>query len=241
MNKIELLETAQARSDQINSDDLINTHVDVTIKAVQRGPTKEQALQIALEETDKFYRPSKTFRRALIGCFGDEPANWIGQRIRLIRNPDTTFGGVKVGGIEVSHASVAAPIVLMLSTKRGKKSAVSIDVIPPIQKSVPMPAKVKEAAAVITKPARGTISGDALEGDLMGIGSNPPADETTKAKVIRAFAGIGYDQPMLEAEYGKPLSDWMESDVVEARELLKALTITAANAKAAADTDTGEV
>jgi len=59
--------------------------------------------------------------------------------------------------------------------------------------------------------------------------------------VINAFAGIGYDQPMLEAEYGKPLSDWMESDVVEARELLKALKISAAQAKAAADTDTGEV
>ena len=247
MNKQELIETAQARSDQINSDDLINTHVDVTIKAVQRGPTKEQALQIVLEETDKFYRPSKTFRRALIGCFGDEPANWVGQRIRLIRNPDTTFGGVKVGGIEVSHASIADPIVLMLSTKRGKKSAVSIDVIPPIQKPVPMPAKVKEAAAVIQKPAeqphaRGTISGNALEGDLMGIGSNPPADETTKAKVLRAFAGIGYDQPMLEAEYGKPLSDWMELDVVEARELLKALKVSAANVKEqAANPDTKEV
>lgn len=241
MNKQELIETAQARSDQINSDDLINTHVDVTIKAVQRGPTKEQALQIALEETEKFYRPSKTFRRALIGCFGDEPANWIGQRIRLIRNPDTTFGGVKVGGIEVSHASIPAPIVLMLSTKRGKKSAVSIDVIPPVQKPVPMPAKVKEAAAALTKPARGTISGDALEGDLTGVGEDRHADEVTKGKVINAFAGIGYDQPKLEAEYGKPLAEWMESDVVEARELLKALKISAAQAKAAADTDTGEV
>lgn len=277
MNKIELLETAQARSDQINSDDLINTHVDVTIKAVQRGPTKEQALQIALEETDKFYRPSKTFRRALIGCFGDEPANWVGQRIRLVRNPDTTFGGVKVGGIEVSHASVAAPIVLMLSTRRGKKSAVSIDVIPPIQKPVPMPAEVKEAAAAITKPARGTISGDALEGDLTGVGEDRPADEVTKGKVINAFAAIGYDQPKLEAEYGKKVSIFMESDVTKARVLLNAinngisksflesefgkpmsewaiptdiddakktivaLKITAAQAKAAADTDTGEV
>ncbi len=247
MNKIELQACAEARSDQIDADNLIGgITMDVTIKAVQRGPSNEQPLQLVLEETDKFYRPSKTFRRALIGCFGDEPANWVGQRIRLIRNPDTTFGGVKVGGIEVSHASIAAPIVLMLSTKRGKKSAVSIDVIPPIQKPVPMPAKGKEAAAAIQKPAeqphaKGTISGNALEGDLMGIGSNPPADETTKAKVLRAFAGIGYDQPMLEAEYGKPLAEWMESDVVEARELLKALKVTAANAKAAADTDTGEV
>lgn len=248
MNKIELQACAEAKSDQIDADNLIGgITMDVTIKAVQRGPSNEQPLQLVLEETDKFYRPSKTFRRALIGCFGDEPANWVGQRIRLVRNPDTTFGGVKVGGIEVSHASVAAPIVLMLSTKRGKKSAVSIDVIPPIQKPVPMPAKVKEAAAVIQKPAeqphaRGTISGNALEGDLIGVGPDRPADEATKAKVIRAFAVIGYDQPMLEAEYGKPLAEWMESDVVEARELLKAIKITAANVKEqAANPDTKEV
>jgi hypothetical protein len=245
MDKQELQKSAEAKSDQIDADDMIgNITMDVTIEAVKRG-TSEQPIQLVLKETEKFYRPNKTFRRALIGCFGDEPANWVGQRLRLARDPNVMWGGVKVGGVIVSHASIEAPMVFMLQAKRGKKSAVSIDVIPPIQKPVPMPAKVKEAAAAIQKPAeqphaRGTISGDALEGDLMGIGSNPPADETTKAKVLRAFAGIGYDQPMLEAEYGKPLSDWMELDVVEARELLKALKVSAAQAKAA-DTDTGEV
>lgn len=228
MNKQELIETAQARSDQINSDDLINTHVDVTIKAVQRGPTKEQALQIALEETEKFYRPSKTFRRALIGCFGDEPSKWIGQRIRLIRNPDTTFGGVKVGGIEVSHASIKAPIVLMLSTKRGKKSAVSIDVMPPVpqvQKPAPMPAKVKEAAVAIQTPPRAkedTISGDPDEGDLTGIGSGVIPQATIDA-VIAAFAAIGLDQSQLEKEYGKPINEWTTDDIPEVREVLKAI------------------
>ena len=246
ITKEDLAASIEARSEQIDADNLISGPVDVTIKAVTKGPSNEQPIQIVLQETPLFYRPNKTFRRALIGCFGDDASNWIGMRLRLARDANVMFGGVKVGGTIVTHASIKAPVVFMLASKRGKKSAVSIDVIPPIQKSVPMPAKVKEAAAVIQKPAeqphaRGTISGDALEGDLMGIGSNPPADETTKAKVLRAFAGIGYDQPMLEAEYGKPLSDWMESDVVEARELLKALTITAANAKAAADTDTGEV
>jgi hypothetical protein len=241
MDKQELQKSAEAKSDQIDADDMIgNITMDVTIEAVKRG-TSEQPIQLVLKETEKFYRPNKTFRRALIGCFGDEPANWVGQRLRLARDPNVMWGGVKVGGVIVSHASIEAPMVFMLQAKRGKKSAVSIDVIPPIQKPVPMPAKVKEAAAVITKPARGTISGNALEGDLIGVGPDRPADEATKAKVIRAFAVIGYDQPMLEAEYGKPLAEWMESDVVEARELLKALTITAANAKAAADTDTGEV
>ena len=138
MDKDELIKAVAAKSDQVDADNLIGgITMDVTIEAVQRGPSNEQPLQLALKETPLFYRPSKTYRRALIGCFGDDPVNWVGQRIRLIRNPDTTFGGVKVGGIEVSHASVTAPIVMMLSTKRGKKSAVTIEPIGAIVQKQP--------------------------------------------------------------------------------------------------------
>lgn len=236
MNKKELQQCAAAKSDQIDADNLIGgITMDVTIKAVQRGPSNEQPLQLVLEETDKFYRPSKTYRRALIGCFGDEPANWIGKRLRLVRNPETMFGGVKVGGIEVSHASIEAPVVFMLAAKRGKKTQVSIDVIPAPQKPVPMPAKVKEKAAEIQKPARGTISGDPLEGDLSGVGPDRPASEEVKGKVIHAFASIGFTLPALEKEYGKPMDEWMESDIPELRQVLGAMKIEQAQIKAAAE------
>ncbi len=236
MNKKELQQCAAAKSDQIDADNLIGgITMDVTIKAVQRGPSNEQPLQLVLEETDKFYRPSKTFRRALIGCFGDEPSNWIGKRLRLVRNPDTMFGGVKVGGIEVSHASIEAPVVFMLAAKRGKKSQVSIDVIPPVQQPTPMPQNVKEKAAEIQKPARGTISGDPLEGDLTGIGIDRPASEEVKGKVIHAFASIGFTLPQLEKEYGKPMDAWMESDIPELRQVLGAKKIEQAQIKAAAE------
>ena len=241
MNKTELQQCAAAKSDQIDADNLIGgITMDVTIKAVQRGPSNEQPLQLVLEETDKFYRPSKTYRRALIGCFGDEPAGWVGKRLRLIRNPDTMFGGVKVGGVEVSHASIEAPMVFMLQAKRGKKSAVSIDVIPAPQKPVPMPAKVKEAAAALKPHAKGTISGDPLEGDLTGIGPDRPADEEIKGRVIHAYASIGFTLPALEKEYGKPMADWMESDIPDLREMLMAMKIEQANAKTAAAEMSGD-
>jgi len=236
MNKKELQQCAAAKSDQIDADNLIGgITMDVTIKAVQRGPSNEQPLQLVLEETDKFYRPSKTFRRALIGCFGDEPSNWIGKRLRLVRNPDTMFGGVKVGGIEVSHASIEAPVVFMLAAKRGKKSQVSIDVISPVQQPTPMPQNVKEKAAEIQKPARGTVSGDPLEGDLTGVGIDRPASEEVKGKVIHAFASIGFTLPQLEKEYGKPMDEWMESDIPELRQVLGAMKIEQAQIKAAAE------
>jgi hypothetical protein len=105
---------------------------------------------------------------------------------------------------------------------------VSIDVIPPIQKPTPMPAKVKEAAAALKPHAKGTISGDPSEGDLTGIGEPPPAtdkpDGATLGQVINAFATkLSMTAPMIEAEYNKPMADWTNADVAEARELFKHL------------------
>ncbi len=241
MNREELQQCAAAKSDQIDADNLIGgITMDVTIKAVQRGPSNEQPLQLVLEETEKFYRPSKTYRRALIGCFGDEPANWIGKRLRLVRNPDTMFGGVKVGGIEVSHASIEAPVVFMLSAKRGKKAQVSIDVIPAPKKKAAAPAPKPLPEASTPKPAahaKGTISGDPSEGDLSGIAPPPPPDDkpdgATLSQVINAFATkLNMTAPMIEAEYNKPMAEWTNADVAEARELFKHLL---AERKAMAD------
>ena len=140
------------------------------------------------------------------------------------------FGGVKVGGVEVSHASIEAPMVFMLQAKRGKKSAVSIDVIPPIQKPTPMPQEVKAKGAALRgeKHVRGTISGDPSEGDLSGIAEPPPAadkpDGATISQVINAFATkLSMTSLMIEAEYGKPMVKWTNADVAEARELFKHL------------------
>ena len=103
----------------------------------------------------------------------------------------------------------------------------------PVAKEVP--ANVKEKAAEIQKPARGTISGDPLEGDLTGIGSDRPASEEVKGKVIHAFASIGFTLPALEKEYGKPMDEWMESDIPELRQVLGAMKIEQAQIKAAAE------
>lgn len=103
----------------------------------------------------------------------------------------------------------------------------------PVAKEVP--ANVKEKVAEIQKPARGTISGDPLEGDLTGIGSDRPASEEVKGKVIHAFASIGFTLPQLEKEYGKPMDEWMESDIPELRQVLGAMKIEQAQIKAAAE------
>ena len=116
----------------------------------------------------------------------------------------------------------------------------------PVAKEVP--AKVKEKAAEIQKPhAKGTISGDEFEGDLTGVGPDRPADEATKGRVIHAYAGIGFTLPQLVKEFGKPYVEWMESDIPDLREMLKAMKIEQAQIKAqgaervAGNSDSGEI
>ena len=96
------------------------------------------------------------------------------------------------------------------------------------QKPVPMPAKVKEAAAALKPHAKGTISGDPNEGNLDDIAPAPPAadkpDGATLSQVINAFATkLNMTAPMIEAEYNKPMAEWTNADVAEARELFKHL------------------
>ncbi len=102
-----------------------------------------------------------------------------------------------------------------------------------------VPSAVKQAAAAIQQPpkpaAKETVSGDPSEGDLTGVAAEAvPADDITKGKVVHAFAQIGFTLPAMEKEYGKPMSEWMESDIHELREVLKAMKIEQANANAKA-------
>ena len=113
------------------------------------------------------------------------------------------------------------------------------DVTPPPAAPSPMPEKVKQAAK--SKPAtiegeakhvRGTVTGDPLEGDLTGVGVDKPADDVTKGKVVQAFAQIGFTLPALEKEYGKPMDEWMESDIPELRQVLGVMKREQAEIKA---------
>jgi hypothetical protein len=100
----------------------------------------------------------------------------------------------------------------------------------------------KPAPAKLKPHAKGTISGDPSEGDLSGIAEPPPPadkpDGATLSQVINAFATkLNMTAPMIEAEYNKPMAEWTNADVAEARELFKHLL---AERKAMAD-DGGEV
>ncbi len=112
----------------------------------------------------------------------------------------------------------------------------------PIAKAVPaaVKAKVVEIQQPVAAVPTTNISGDPNEGNLDDVAAfAQPADEVTKGKVIHAFAQIGFDLPQLEKEYGKPMSDWLTTDIPELREVLKSMKIQQAQIKAAAQEPEG--
>lgn len=100
-----MLAVIAPKSDQINADDLIGQTMTVTIEDVDVRPGTEQPVAMRLRGTDKLFRPCKGVCRLIVAMWGADTSAYIGCSLTLYRDPDVTWGGVKVGGIRISHAS----------------------------------------------------------------------------------------------------------------------------------------
>jgi hypothetical protein len=121
----------QSNSQQINADDILGSPITVTITGAVEG-TSEQTLFISVAEVQgKTYRPSLTMMKVLGAVWGDETDDWIGKRLTLYRNPDIKFGGVVVGGIEISAMSdIERPVEVSVLEKRGKRKTFTVKPLP---------------------------------------------------------------------------------------------------------------
>lgn len=130
-------EAIAPKSDQLNAEDLLTGPRTVRISGVSAGSV-EQPLVVHYEgENGRPWKPSKTMSRMMTAMWGMESDAWVGQSVTLFRNPDIMFGGQKVGGIEISHATgIERRFTAVLSVTRGKRKPFSVDVL-----EAPSPAK----------------------------------------------------------------------------------------------------
>lgn len=139
---MDMTETIQAKSDQINADDLIAGPRIVTVTEVRRG-TAEQPVEI---ETAEFgpkrpFKPSKTVCRILVAAWGKEASAYTGRRMMLYRDPEVRFGGSAVGGIRVSALSdIDKPLSISLTVTRGKRAPYVVEPLkvpfPPVPEGI---------------------------------------------------------------------------------------------------------
>lgn len=125
--KLSLLDTVAPKSDQLNFDDLIAGPIRVRVTGLAAGtPDQPVLVRVVNAETGaamRDYKPCKSMRRVLIAAWGDKGREWIGKEAILTGDPDVVFGGVKVGGIRISHVSgISEQLKLRLTTTRSKRS-----------------------------------------------------------------------------------------------------------------------
>jgi hypothetical protein len=125
----DLSTTVAPKSDQLNSDSLIGGPLTIKITKVSADPSSvEQPILINYAGDDgKPFKPCKSMRRCLINVWGKDGSKYVGRSMTLYRDPEVQFGGLKVGGIRISHVShIDAPITMALTATRASRKPFTV-------------------------------------------------------------------------------------------------------------------
>ena len=123
-----LKDTIVAKSSQLNADDLLSGARTITVTAVKRSNSPDQPVDIFFTgDEGKPYKPCKSMRKVLVFAWGDDGREWVGRSMTLFHDHSVMWGGVKVGGIRISHLSdIERDIAISLTATKGKKAPVTI-------------------------------------------------------------------------------------------------------------------
>ena len=147
---VDLTPTIQAKSDQLNADDLLTGPITIKITAVNSAG-KDQPIVIKYEgDNGKPYKPCKSMRRVLVHLWGKDGNAYVGRHLTLYRDPEVKWAGEPVGGIRISHMShINGRQVMPLTVTRNSKKQYTVE---PLQ---------QQDAGVATHTANG--GGDATQ------------------------------------------------------------------------------
>jgi len=133
MSDIEnLRDTTAPNSSQLNADDLAGTTRIVRVTAVKRGTSKQQPVSISFYGDDnRPYKPCLSMRRVLIQAWSDDGREWVGRSMKLYSDPEVMYGGVKLGGIRISHLShIGSDLKVMLTVSKGIRKEFTFKKLP---------------------------------------------------------------------------------------------------------------
>lgn len=135
---MDMTPTLEAKSNQLTSDDLIAGPKTITVTKVAAG-NNEQPVAISYDgDQGKPWYPCKSMRRVLVAAWGADAKGYIGRSMTLFRDPEVSYGGIKVGGIRISHLSdLDSPLSIALTVTRQKRSPYKVQ---PLKAPAPAPA-----------------------------------------------------------------------------------------------------
>ena len=193
---LDLTDTLAGTVDQITADSLIGRTITariVKITRMQGAPKKgDQPVNVYLDGEDLPWRPCLSMRRLLSALWTSDASRWIGQTVRLYRDDSVAFGGMNVGGVRVSHATIPRRMSLSLAATKGKKSVFTVE---------PLPKEEPRQPDRPQQPARPTLAEVLTSAGL------------AMADLDRWATGQGRDKPSgLPMAKQQATADWLAAD-----------------------------
>lgn len=156
-SNVELFRAAiQAKSDQMNADDLIAAPktIRITRANIKLG---DQPITLNYEgDNGKPYKPCKNMARVIGACFGEDPDLWAGESLTLYCEEEVYYGKDKTGGIRISHASKITTQKKFMLKERGKKKEFIVNPLivgkaqKPVASTAQQPAPIDQKQALRT-------------------------------------------------------------------------------------------
>lgn len=145
---IDMAKTVQPKSDQINADDLIGGERTITVTKMTGNDNADQPVNVHFDgDNGKPFRPCKSMRRVMIAAWGADASKYAGKSMTIYCDPEVQFGGMKVGGIRISHMSdIERDLVIALTATRAKRKPYTVKTLASAAKPVAT-ADDKKAAA----------------------------------------------------------------------------------------------
>jgi hypothetical protein len=142
MTDVNMAAFTAPKSDQLNADDLIGGPRTITVSGVRAndgGPEQPVSIDFAGDD-GKPYKPCKSMRRVMVHVWGADAKQYIGRSMTLYCDPGVQFGGMKVGGIRISHMShIDKAQTMALTATRAKRAPFTVH---PLQTPAPPPTPV---------------------------------------------------------------------------------------------------
>lgn len=186
--------TVVPKSDQMNADDLISGPRTITIARVV-GCAGEQPVAVHFEgDAGKPYKPCKSMRRVMIAAWGPDAAQYAGRRMTLYCDPEVAFGGMKVGGIRISHMShIEREMVMALTVTKAKRAPYSVKPLAKDNAAVAAAEIVARVEAAATLDALKEITGaeTVVKQRAWMAEKRPDLAETINNAVAAAVARLG--------------------------------------------------
>ena len=134
MSGFDISNTILAKSDQLNSEDLLSAPRRIKITGTKQGNAESPVIVNYEGDNGRPFKPCKTVRKILSIAWGTHTGAWVGQEALLYREPSVVYAGKEVGGIRVQALSgIDKRIVVSLAKTRGHKVEHIIEILEPVQ------------------------------------------------------------------------------------------------------------